>query len=210
MGCLSKKLIMLLILAVMTLSILPLKVEASDVKCQLIRTSPNGNIVYVGTMPLNFTISWSDSANSNVIWVDMNISYSIDDNPKVIIDRVNVGPPGNSSTYKIVDISNLTDGAHKLALITDGIYDVDNLFIHDYHSYFEPIFFSVNVLATSETPSPTPTITPTATPTPTSEPSILPTPTPSVPEFSWLTTLLILLAISIALIIVRKRLQGDV
>ena len=37
-----------------------------------------------------------------------------------------------------------------------------------------------------------------------------PTPTPSVPEFSWLTILPILLAITIALAIVRKRLQRNV
>ena len=36
------------------------------------------------------------------------------------------------------------------------------------------------------------------------------TPTPSVPEFSWLTILSLLLAIPIALIIVRKKLQGNV
>ena len=37
-----------------------------------------------------------------------------------------------------------------------------------------------------------------------------PTPTASVPEFSWLTILPILLAIPIALALVRKRLQGNV
>ena len=38
----------------------------------------------------------------------------------------------------------------------------------------------------------------------------IPNPTPSVPEFSWLTILPILLAITIALLIVRERLQGNV
>jgi hypothetical protein len=47
-------------------------------------------------------------------------------------------------------------------------------------------------------------------PTAATSPTPNPTPTPSIPEFSWLTILPILLAIPIALITVRKRLQGNV
>jgi hypothetical protein len=45
---------------------------------------------------------------------------------------------------------------------------------------------------------------------PTPSPTTSPTPSPSVPEISWLTILSILLAIPIVLVIVRKKLQGNV
>jgi hypothetical protein len=74
------------------------------------------------------------------------------------------------------------------------------------HSYFNYSMFYIGgtwqtgfTVSPIKTPTPSPTATPTASPISTANPS------PTVPEFSWLTILPLLLCIPIVLIIIRKK-----
>ena len=97
-------------------------------------------------------------------------------------------PNSNASTYNFVES---TLGKYGISLqITDSNEE------SEYES-FQPMGIVVTVQS-SPVVSPSPSITSTNSPT------------PSVPELSWLTILTLLPAIPIALLIVRKRLQRNV
>jgi hypothetical protein len=96
-------------------------------------------------------------------------------------------PNSNTSTFKFVES---TLGRYGISLrITDSNGE------SEYQS-FQPMGIVVTVQS-SPVASPSPSLPPTNSPT------------PSVPEFSWLTILPFLLAIPIVLVIVRKRLQRN-
>jgi hypothetical protein len=135
--------------------------------------NPNNNTIYSNTLPLNFDVDWSASV---VPWFGVQFSYSIDNGVKI---HTNGGGNYNfkntssiitttTTTNDTVNISDLTIGLHKVTIFADGSYDLDNLFVPNFNYTFSPIFFSVNILP----------INPTSTPSP--------TPSPSVPEFSYL------------------------
>jgi hypothetical protein len=93
-------------------------------------------------------------------------------------------PNSNTSTFKFVES---TLGRYGISLrITDSNGE------SEYQS-FQPMGIVVTVQSS-----------------PVAQPSTSTSPIPSVPEFSWLTILPILLAIPIALAIIRKKLQGNV
>ena len=56
-------------------------VDDNDLTTKLTITYPNDNTFYVNTMPLVFTIDWNSDVA--VPWMNMQISYSIDDNQKI-------------------------------------------------------------------------------------------------------------------------------
>jgi hypothetical protein len=194
--------------------------NTSNINCKLTTTSPNSNTVYVETMPLNFTMNWT--VNTVVPFMYLNMSYSIDDKTKISINDGNnisfdpsaqgyafhyryiIFPPANTSTNSNIDISMLSGGAHKLILYADGFYNVNNDFIYTYNFSSNPIYFSVNFLATSSTPSPTPKLPPTTSPTPNT------TSTPTVPELSWLVIVPLLLSVIAVALVLRHRKTGNV
>ena len=183
-------------------------VDDNDLTTKLTITYPNDSTFYVNTMPLVFTIDWN--CDASVPWMNMQISYSIDDNQKIQTNGggylVFTSPVLTTYTNSVVDISNLAGGIHKLSIFVDGIYNVDDDFIFVYNSSFSPTYFSVNYLPT--TPTPAPTAMP--TPTPTSSPS--PSPTPTVPEFSWMVAILTVIvgvSISSAVTMLRRSRQGS-
>jgi hypothetical protein len=196
MSSLSKNLALLLSILFLT-SLITLTntfVKASNINYlnyKLNLVNPNNNTIYSNTLPLNFDVDWSASV---VPWFGVQFSYSIDNGVKI---HTNGGGNYNfkntssiitTTTNDSVDISDLTNGLHKLTIFADGSYDLDNLFVPNFNYTFSPVFFSVDILTT----------TPTSTPSPT------PTPTPSVPEFSWLTILPILLTIPIVFVRLKR------
>ena len=56
-------------------------VDDNDLTTKLTITYPNDSTFYVNTMPLVFTIDWNSDVA--VPWMNMQISYSIDDNQKI-------------------------------------------------------------------------------------------------------------------------------
>jgi hypothetical protein len=84
--------------------------------------------------------------------------------------------------YGLVDLPNLSNGSHVLTFnVESKLNGYGNV-----ASWVNEVYFSIY------------------------SSQLTPTPTPSVPEFSWLTILPLLLTIPIVLAIVRKRLQGNV
>jgi hypothetical protein len=172
-------------------------------------TSPSSSTFYVNTMPLSFATNWTTT--SPISWMYMQISYSIDDGPKIqttgggslMFSR----PELITYSDSIVEISNLTDGVHALSVFIDGNYNVDNDFVFAYNRSFSPIYFYVNYNPTTPTPaSPTPSTT--STPTPTQVVSPTPTATPTVPEISWLVVVPLLLSVFAVVFVVRRRMAA--
>jgi hypothetical protein len=114
-------------------------------------TSPNSQTVYTGTMLVDFTIAWSVSLP--IPWMYAKVSYSIDDGAKIAITNESSIVFERSSSVvhthanSLVDISSLADGKHKLTIIAEGSYDVNNDFVYPLNYYFAPIYFHVNILS---------------------------------------------------------------
>ena len=128
----------------------------------LIMYSPSNQTVYSDTMPLKFNITWTTFPR--ILEPEQSLdgvyTYRIDDNPPVSIapnqsasDRVYVTPLSNftinpSFSY-LVNITNLTNGYHKIVITA-------SLYIHSDNLYFSestlPIVFSVQ----NSTPTPMP------------------------------------------------------
>ena len=132
--------------------LLPIRVRAdtnyTNVKGQLIITSPNSNTTYAGTMALNFTVNLSQ--NAPIPWMTAAISYSIDDERSSTIftsdGTINFQysweiVPICAST--IVNISNLTNGKHELTISASGICNVDDDGIFPWNVSLAPVYFSV-------------------------------------------------------------------
>lgn len=153
--------------------------------CNLTTINPNSNTTYNNTMPLNLTIDWN--ANAAIFWIDENISYSIDNKQAILIGRNHFDFEYSNQTVTIktesvADISNLETGQHKLKIIVNGIYNVDNDFLKPFSASFNPIFFEV------------------------SEPAI-PSLTPSVPELSILMLPILTMATLFGIIALKRKHQ---
>ena len=166
--------------------------------------SPSNQQTYANTMSLHFKIDWIyglmfyDNAKQYGLY-----AYQIDNNPPVNLpsnQKTNsskdfIAHPSFSSN---IDISSLTNGQHRLVIIADmewnpfggGTVSVCN-------QTSSLILFSVQ------------NTIPVLTARPTAAATLSPTPTPTVPEFSWLTILpLFIFALSISTIVrLRKRLR---
>jgi hypothetical protein len=109
--------------------------------------SPNNSTTYNDTMPLNFTIDWS--VDAPISWMNLNFSYSIDgsierhDLEGSLVNWGGFPVVTTSVTSGFVDITNLTNGRHKLTILATGFYDFDSDFIYPYNYSFDPIDFQV-------------------------------------------------------------------
>jgi hypothetical protein len=131
--------------------------------------SPNNQTVYNETMLLDFNLQWTyDLMPLGPLSGDY--AYSIDDNPLVSIasnqsasDRYAAAPSNNfkinPSFSCLVNVSNLTSGYHKIAIFAQLYFDFDRPQLL-YNGSASPVFFSVQNL----NPSPTPTLSPEPTP----------------------------------------------
>ena len=154
--------------------------------------SPNNQTAYSGSMPLYFTINWSQSY---IPWFSVNLSYTIDNGPKIPTNGGGTLAFKNeiltSTTNDTVDVSNLASGLHKLTIFIEGTYDLNNCGFEDFSDSFASINFSVNILPPNEVSTPTPTPSPSPTVSETSTPS----PSPTVPEFPFLIVIALLLSV---------------
>lgn len=188
-------LVLIFLILLVTLPSIMVKADSSNcsvVSCKLTTASPKSDIVYVGILPLNFTMEWM--AYASVPFLYVNMSYSFDNDPKISIADGNnptfnrtsqagwnqyeylIVPPNQTSTLTNIDISSLTSGVHHLTIYADGIVNLDNLLINPYNFSSTPIYFSVNNQASS---------------------------TPSVPESSWMVVLPLLFSVFTIAVIVR-------
>ena len=112
--------------------------------------SPNSYTAYTDTMLVDLTIAWSVSLP--IPWMGVKVSYSIDAGPTIAITNESSIIFQRSSSVvlthanSLVDISNLADGKHKLTIIAEGSYNVDNDFVFPLHYSFAPVYFFVNIL----------------------------------------------------------------
>lgn len=164
--------------------------------------SPSNQQTYANTMSLNFKIDWIyglmfyDNAKQYGLY-----AYQIDNNPPVNLpsnqksnsSKDFIAHPSFSS---IIDISNLTNGQHQLAIIADMEWNpFGYAAVSVCNQTSSAILFSVQNTIPISTQSPTGFAT------------LSPTPTPTVPEFSLLTILpLFIFILSISTIVrLRKR-----
>jgi hypothetical protein len=162
--------------------------------------SPNNQTTYANTMRVNFSLQWMyDIMPIGSYQLRFEYAYSIDDNPFVKItpnqtstDRYAGGTnlTTNPSFSYLLNISNLTDGYHKIQIKPSFF------FAWSYSVPSDPVFFSVQ-----NSPTPTPTQNPTPTPTST----LAPTSTPTVPEFSWLAILPLFVSLLLIAVVLRYR-----
>jgi hypothetical protein len=123
--------------------------ENGGVHGKLSMTSPNSQTAYTDTMLVDFTIAWSVSLP--IPWMNVKVSYRIDDGPTIALTNESniVFERSSSIVYThantLVDISHLADGKHKLTIIAEGSYNVNNDFIYPLNYYFAPIYFYVNI-----------------------------------------------------------------
>ena len=122
------------------------------------------------------------------------LNYSLDEKYLGYLPwKLDMGSLGNPVTNfnGSVSLPNLNDGSHKLSIgVKEELWDGTHLV--NTTTWVNTVYFTV--------------ITNQSLPSLTSSP----TPTSSIPEFSWLTILPILLAIPIVLVMARKRLQRNV
>jgi hypothetical protein len=156
--------------------------------------NPISQKVYANTMPLDFKIHWNPVGllfYENTKRYGL-YAYKIDNNPSVSLpsnQKSNSSKDfiSNPSFSSIIDISNLNDGQHQLVIIADMEW---NPFGGGTTSVCNqtsaPLLFSVQNSTASTSPS------------------------PSVPEFSWLMILPLFVLMSIIRIILgtRKRTLG--
>jgi hypothetical protein len=123
--------------------------ENDGVHGKLSVTSPNSQTAYTDTMLVDFTIAWS--VTLPIPWMYVKVSYRIDDGPTVTLTNGSsvVFQTGSSIVYTpadtLVDISHFADGKHKLTIIAEGSYNVNNDFIYPLNYQFAPIYFYVNI-----------------------------------------------------------------
>jgi hypothetical protein len=153
--------------------------------------SPSNQQTYANTMSLHFKIDWIyglmfyDNAKQYGLY-----AYQIDNNPPVNLpsnQKTNsskdfIAHPSFSSN---IDISNLTNGQHQLVILADMEWNpFGYAAVSVCNQTSSPILFSVQNTIPISTPSPIAAAT------------LSPTPTPTVPEFSWLIIILALLGMA--------------
>ena len=167
MGSLGKHLALAVIFVFLTSLVIlqngDVRAVNSDINSKLTIINPNNSTTYKGTVPLNFTIDWS--VNGPIPWINMGISYSIDDSLSIFtnasfLDFYNSSTIVTTYTNTVTNISDLTDGKHKITIFAQGNYDMDNDFVFPYNSSFTPIYFSVNNSSNQSPPNePFPSVT---------------------------------------------------
>ena len=183
----------------LVLSILPLK---------------NGNLVWVLTYPSGENIPAGSQTSENHYSsqytnfnVQANVWYKIDIAVSSSSNTIQLSI-NNSPVFTATNQFIWNPTLFKLGNVASFYYNNGSLYIADVK-----VSDTSNISQATSMPSQTsPTVTNSTPSTSSTSNSTSPTPTssPTVPEFSWLTILLTLLAIPIALAFVRKRLQGNV
>ena len=116
--------------------------------------SPNNYTIYETSMPLNFTVTWLTSDDTQYVeWRYLtSLSYSIDDKPSVTImnETTSVSP---FKMNKALNISELRNGQHKIEVKASFLQNSANLILSTYNISSAPVYFTV------ELPEPFPTAT---------------------------------------------------
>ena len=157
------------------------------------------NQTYKSTMPLNFTIEWTEYPDFAPLPSPpapiMNgvYSYTIDNNPAVTVTSNQsssdvLGPKGfkvNPTFSYLVNVSNLADGSHKI-VITASLSELSGGGSIHFSAASAPVLFSVQ----NPTPSPTPS--------PAIDALISP------PTITIIVTVVVLVIIAISLLLYRR------
>ena len=149
--------------------------------------SPTNSTYHSNSLNLGITIN---TMFDNFTNTDRTISYRLDGKSSIAINDVTYKYFEGNSTSTVTAstlISNLPYGQHEVQVEATYQYAKDISF-----TSIASVLFFIDVGIGNQSPISSPT------------------PDPSVPEFSWLTILPLLLIISIVLIIARKRLQVNV
>jgi hypothetical protein len=123
--------------------------ESIDVSYKVVILSPTSNTAYTGSMPLNFTVEWAKGNWTH--WIEPSYSFSIDDKIMVstnggqFIDFEDANPAITVTNYTI-DVSNLTDGMHKLTLYASGIIDEADLIVTSFNFTLATTYFLISTL----------------------------------------------------------------
>jgi hypothetical protein len=158
--------------------------EINPIAFTLTISNPIDQSTYSKSLPLQVNLIWNISLDSMLADHQpvKEYAYCIDHNP-----LVNITPNGslawNSYWFSYsIDISNLTQGNHRISVIAYQYYN--NSF---YQGLFNQSSTPITFLVDNTLPLTSPTLSP--------------TPTPTVPEFSWLAILpLFLFMLSIAVV----------
>jgi hypothetical protein len=164
--------------------------EFNQVAFTLTVTNPQNQSTYSKSLPLHVELIWNVSLES-LLDTHMPVkgyAYAIDNNP-----LVNIEPNGSLSVPRkeaycfnhTVDISGLAQGNHELSVI---IYQYYN------NSHYQGLFNQSSALITFNVDNTLPA-TSTASPSP----------SPTVPELSWLMIVPLLLVIFSVVIVVGRR-----
>jgi hypothetical protein len=108
--------------------------------------SPNNYTIYETSMPLNFTVTWLTSDDTQYIeWRYLtSLSYSIDDKPSVTIMNGTI----SDSPFKMneaLNISELRNGQHKIEVNASFLQNSANLIVSTYNISSAPVYFAVEV-----------------------------------------------------------------
>jgi hypothetical protein len=108
--------------------------------------SPNNYTIYETSMPLNFTVTWLTSDDTQYIeWRYLtSLSYSIDDKPSVTI----MNGTTSDSPFKMneaLNISELRNGQHKIEVKASFLQNSANLILSTYNISSAPVYFAVEV-----------------------------------------------------------------
>ena len=110
--------------------------------------SPNNYTIYETSLPLNFTVTWLTSDDTqNIEWRYLtSLSYIIDDTPSVTI----MNRTTSTSPFKMnegLNISELRNGQHKIEVKASFLQNSANLILSTYNISSAPVSFAVEVPA---------------------------------------------------------------
>lgn len=128
--------------------------NVADASHEILIESPNNYTIYQSSMPLNFTVTWLTSDDTQYVeWRYLrSLSYSIDDKPSVTLMN---GTISDSPTKmnKALNISELCNEKHKIEVTASFLQNSANLILSTYNISSAPVYFTVGV------PEPFPTTT---------------------------------------------------
>ena|SRR5674476_587332 len=177
-------LVLLLLLVVLQTDTIMAEPNTINPAIQYTIDKPSPNETYTNTMMISFyyDVSYKDSGVESL---GLSNYYSID-------KGANQSFP-TQWFVKAADISKLSNGTHELTVYIDAPYVYNNTVFPNTFQLFSTNFTVLNL-------PPTPTQ---ITNIPSQSPAS--TPTPTVPEFSWLAVTLLLVAMSCIAVILRHR-----
>jgi hypothetical protein len=113
----------------------------------IIIESPKNGSIYVDKeqIPINLTVDYIYTERLVPWRVLSRLFYSIDDEPAEILTIVGVGyaTPIPYRYGTVIDISNLSNGLHKIEVIAEFAVDVGHVYVTSYNHSSSPVSFSV-------------------------------------------------------------------